>query len=153
MSAEAAGGDVLSGQPELRGQFVAGGQGGCGAEEHCAANEGWPGGCDVPEAESALREAVCVVSVKRYKQRLGVVEAIQYSGNNSAEVIAWCPYASVNGSNISLSIPGQSAVTIVANEWIIRTSKNVYVPGRAVDFGYLPFGEVYESFAGSGDFI
>jgi hypothetical protein len=86
----------------------------------------------------------------KYKQRLGVLEAIQYTGGNLAEIAAWCPYAQASGGNIALDIPGQSSVTIVANEWIVRTSRNAFAPGRAQDFGYLPFGELYESVKGDG---
>jgi hypothetical protein len=60
--AEAAGGDVLSGGQELRGESVAGGEGGCSEQADFAADEERAGNHDVEEAEFDFREAVRVMS-------------------------------------------------------------------------------------------
>jgi hypothetical protein len=88
------------------------------------------------------------VSVQRYKLKVRIVEAIQYSGANADEILAWCPVAEKSGDNIKLNFPVGSVaedVIIKPNDWIFGTSKGHFAPGRAQDHGYVPFSDMWES--------
>jgi hypothetical protein len=83
--------------------------------------------------------------VQRYRRRQIVAEAIQYNGANFAEIAAWCPVVQdLGGGQIKLNLPGGANVTLGVNDWIIKAG-NSFGPHRWQDYGYIPFGDVWES--------
>jgi hypothetical protein len=85
------------------------------------------------------------MSIQRYKRKQIVAEAIQFNGANFAEIAAWCPLVQdLGGGQIKLNLPGGANVTLVKDDWVIKAG-NSFGPGRLQDYGYVPFGDVWES--------
>jgi len=86
------------------------------------------------------------MNVRRYRRRQIVAEAIQYNGANFAEISAWCSYVQdLGGGQIKLNLPQGASATLNKDDWIIKTGKDAFGPGRMQDYGYVPFGDVWES--------
>jgi hypothetical protein len=71
----------------------------------------------------------------QYVRKPVTFTAIQYDGTNHAEVIAFCPLCSYDGSTLTFDDPATpDSIKIAASHWVMANEVGRFMPYSAPDF-------------------